>query len=321
MRNSVAALVFATAANAARVCGTTGTAPTFQYRLLEVRYDGPDPDKANGLSTIAVSLGTSTTPLYECVAQWPEAWAGWYEGGGNIIWADCIGTGAGTGADKTVSFAVDWKTKNLHLSHTFACSDKKGSDGLATGSLNLDLNCTTADGYNFCIPKGASAGNTRPALSIRTTLGLAPAADPATVTCADASKRYQSWRLENWLRQYELVPGSSDIKASSDTGPSFTLTSLANAAVVSCATSGRGQNSTFVGSCKPTGSGSSTTATSFSFDPKLFMLTISQHWDCGTAATSLDVVGIEYMQATCSRNYNSIVFTCTSSPIWVGTSA
>lgn len=109
---------------AARNCATTTT--TFQYRILEARYDGPDPTKANNLSTIAVSLGTSTTPLYECVAQWPEDWAGWYEGGSNIIWSDCIWTGAGSGADKTVSLAVDWKTKNLYLTHTFDCSNQAG---------------------------------------------------------------------------------------------------------------------------------------------------------------------------------------------------
>ena len=114
---------------AARSCaavGTTATSGNFVLRLLELRYDGPDPTKNNNISTIAVALGTATTPLHECVAQWPESWAGWYEGGSSIIWTDCIGTGAGFGADKTVSFAMDWKTKKAYLSHSFDCSDKRG---------------------------------------------------------------------------------------------------------------------------------------------------------------------------------------------------
>ncbi len=112
--------------HAARSCDSS-TAGTFQYRLGDVRYDSPDPDKANGLSTIAASLQSSSqTPLYECVAQWPEAWAGRYEGGSNLIWGDCIFTGAGTGQDETVSFAVDWKVKTMYLAHTFACSNKQG---------------------------------------------------------------------------------------------------------------------------------------------------------------------------------------------------
>ncbi len=113
--------------SAARACGgTAATAGSYTHRVLLLRYDGPDPQKADNLSTIALALSNSATPLYECVAQWPEHWAGWYEGGDKIIWGDCIFTGAGSGADKTVSFAVDWKTRVLYLSHAFACSDKRG---------------------------------------------------------------------------------------------------------------------------------------------------------------------------------------------------
>jgi len=135
MRNGVAPLilaavaVFSSGANCARVCGngTSPSAGSFQYRLVDVRYDGPDPSKELGVSTIAVGLGTASgTPLYECVAQWPESWAGWYEGGNSAIWSDCIWTGAGFGQDKTVSFAVDWRNKTLYVAHSFDCSDKLG---------------------------------------------------------------------------------------------------------------------------------------------------------------------------------------------------
>jgi hypothetical protein len=120
------ALLLPSGAHAARPCDSTDGG-TFQYPLGDVRYDGPDPAQDNNLSTIAATLrGSTGTPLYECVGQWPEAWAGWYEGGSSPIWADCIYTGAGLGPDNTVSFAVDWKTKTMYLAHGFTCSDQEG---------------------------------------------------------------------------------------------------------------------------------------------------------------------------------------------------
>jgi hypothetical protein len=130
--STAATALFPSGARAARSCdNATGT---FQTRLGDVRYDGPDPSKANGLATIAASLQGSGQPLYECVGQWPEAWAGWYQGGSNLIWSDCIFTGAGNRPDDTVSFAVDWKSKTMYLAHTFACS---GNQGLVLHSASL----------------------------------------------------------------------------------------------------------------------------------------------------------------------------------------
>jgi len=132
MRLPLGGLAFAAGAlfshaRGARVCGNgTSTSPSYQYQLIDVRYDGPDPSKTLGVSTIAVALGSGGTTLYECLSQWPEAWAGWYQGETNLIWGDCIWTGAGAGQDKTVAFAIDWKSKNLHVVNSFDCSDRKG---------------------------------------------------------------------------------------------------------------------------------------------------------------------------------------------------
>jgi hypothetical protein len=115
------ALLLSSGADAARACANG----TYQFRLGDVRYDSAD--QSTQFATIAASLSyTGGTPLYECNAQWPESWAGWYEGGSNVIWGDCIWTGAGAGYDTAVSFAVDWKGRTMYLSHTFACSDKLG---------------------------------------------------------------------------------------------------------------------------------------------------------------------------------------------------
>ncbi|EAQ85455.1 predicted protein [Chaetomium globosum CBS 148.51] len=80
MRNHLVSFALATAdaiylpsgVNAARPCGGSNGG-NFQYRLGDVRYDGPDPSKKNDLATIAASLqGSNGTPLYECVGQWPR---------------------------------------------------------------------------------------------------------------------------------------------------------------------------------------------------------------------------------------------------------
>ncbi len=149
------------------------------------------------------------------------------------------------------------------------------SQGLATGSINLDFNCTTADDNSYCVPKSTAAG-ARPTLNINTK--LVSAAINATTTCLDSSKQYQSWKVEQWLRRIEMEPGSSpsDPKLASDTGPSFTLRSVASGSLFSCTNSGK-QNGTFDGACQ---SSATAPATKFSFDPKLNILKISEHWQC-----------------------------------------
>lgn len=119
-----AGLSFLNVAKAARACA----AESFQWTVLDARFDGADPSKDNAsYATFAASVvpGTRGT-FFECVVSWPEAWNGWYQGGNNIIWSDCIWSGAGPTSDKTISFALDWKEKKMYFSHTFACSDKRG---------------------------------------------------------------------------------------------------------------------------------------------------------------------------------------------------
>lgn len=109
-----------------------------------------------------------------------------------------------------------------------------------------------------------------------------------------------------------LAPGSTSTPLF-DTGPSFALVSMANNASFNCTTSGK-QNKLLEGTCE---SEIPASTVNFTFDPELNILTIRQHWDCGTFST--DVVGVDYMQAACDRNYNSDLFTCTSLPVWIGT--
>ncbi|KAI0846069.1 hypothetical protein F5Y00DRAFT_272314 [Daldinia vernicosa] len=314
MRNGVLAFVAVLPLThgvvASRVCGTgTNASSEYQWHVGAARYDGAEPG-GKGAATIAVSIVPGNLTMgtfFECVAEWPESWEGWYEDG-NIIWSDCIWAGNGRTSDTAVSFALDWKNnRTMYISHTFACSDKEGSDALAIGSFHLDLDCATSeeDGTS-CMLKGKG-------LDITTT---GSPARLATDSCADNAERYQSWQLENWLRRYEQVPGSPSSSApSSDTGPSFILRNMANTDVFNCTTSGS-QNNTLTGSCESDAEESSTTTATFSFDRQINVLTIKQHWNC-SESSSFDAVGVGYVQATCSRQGNFL--TCTSTPLWIGT--
>ncbi|KAK4160160.1 hypothetical protein QBC43DRAFT_270885 [Cladorrhinum sp. PSN259] len=324
MQNTLLSVILATAATgllaeAARPCANPRTGANFQYLLGNVRYDGPDPSVNGGLSTIAVSLQSPThTTLYNCVAMWPEAWAGWYNNGSSPVWADCAFTGAGSGQDEIVSFAVDWRKQRIYLAHIFACSDKPGSEGLAAGTNTLNLNCTTAtDGSNHCIPRDTKDGS--PAFSpIITTLAQAPL--NATLRC-EAPKPYQSWKLQDWVRYVELHPGASPGggKPDSQSGPSFKLVSIPGGNSMNCTTSEpwKQTNGTSVGKCQSANPG--IPAASFSFDSDLDILSISQHSKC-TDSLRNDLAGVFYMQDSCQRGVNGDRFqiACTSGPVWIG---
>ncbi|KAI5918440.1 hypothetical protein F4810DRAFT_715433 [Camillea tinctor] len=264
---------------ASRACvDSSRGSSTYLWRVSDARYDGADPNQVNGLSTIAISIvpgNSSYATFFECVSEWPESWAGWYEDG-NIIWSDCIWAGNGPTYDTTISFAVDWKTHEMYISHTFECSDKEGSTALATGSIELDINCTTVtDGPISC---ALQTGSATPSLSLNTQASPPPL--EAGSSCTENSDRYQSWQLENWLRQYEMIPGSVT-RPSSDTGPSFLLRSMANSDVFECSASGDGSDNTFDGTCVAAGDATNTTTSAtFRFDSLLNMLEVTQSWNC-----------------------------------------
>ncbi|KAL2143414.1 hypothetical protein VTI28DRAFT_10468 [Corynascus sepedonium] len=306
--------------DAARPCSSPDGA-RFEYPLGDVRYDGPDPSKEDGLATFAASLQSSFgTPLYECVLQWPEAWAGWYEGGSRLIWGECIFTGAGSGLDNTVSSAFNWNSTTMYLAHTFTCSDAEGLEGLALGSIELNLNCTTTDeGSSYCVPESTSSG-TRPELNIATT-PIPSNPGNATSPCADTSGKYWSWSVEDWFRQYKMEPGATPTDPNAihaDTGPSFTLRSWTTGNTFDCSPSAP-HDGIFVGPCSSSRNETTTTTASFVFNSRLNTLLISERWTCDDGSSSSEASGILYMQAACNREFNSDDFTCTSGPVWLGT--
>lgn len=122
------ALLLTLRASADRVCGATTDASTYPWKVGAGRYDGAESGEGTGTATVAFSIAPGNSAqgtFFECVAEWPESWAGWYEDG-NIIWGDCIWAGNGPTYDTAVAFAVDWKNRTMYLSHTFPCSDVEG---------------------------------------------------------------------------------------------------------------------------------------------------------------------------------------------------
>ncbi|TGJ84869.1 hypothetical protein E0Z10_g3935 [Xylaria hypoxylon] len=282
--------------SADRTC-SSNVSSSYLWRVSDARFDGADPSTSDGKAVVAVSVVPNTTStFFECVAEWPESWAGWSPVDGNIIWSDCIWSGAGPTLDTAVAFALDWKKRTMYLSHTFSCSDKKGSDSMATGSFSLDLDCKTAsDESAHCTLKSKT---TSPGLQVKTVPGAPRLA--ANATCDDNAKVYQSWQLENWRRQYRLTPGVPVSPPPMDSGPSFTLRNIANGGVFECVPGNKTQDNIFDGACTQA-AGSSTVANakaSFQFDPVLDMLVITESWECG-AESSFNASGVAFIQATC----------------------
>ena len=142
---------------------------------------------------------------------------------------------------------------------------------MATGSITLNMDCSPVDGLTHCTP----TNGTRFSISTK----ASPARLDTTAECAENTKRYQSWQIEKWSRQYERPAGSSGDPVA-DSGPSFTLRNMANSDVFSCTPSPNASGG-FDGVCKTNGTENASSSAKFVFDPKLDMLTVTQSWKCG----------------------------------------
>ncbi|KAI0023383.1 hypothetical protein F4780DRAFT_776806 [Xylariomycetidae sp. FL0641] len=364
----------AAAAAAARACGPAGgPAASYAWQILDARFDDGGDDGAAVVGVSLVPDGTST--FFECVAAWPEAWAGRYpdpddnENENLPVWSDCIWTGAGPTYDTAVGFALDWAApRTLYLTHTFACADREGVTAMATGQVELDMNCTASTPSTCVLANGGSASTLR----LSTTSHALPSAaasntttTAATTPCTNAttSPPYQSWQLDGWTRSYAVAPAT--VPPAADSGPAFRLRNLATGgAGVRCsvdnATASTNNSMTkggaaggrkraddddndaglFAGTCEPIepeprgrrrapgkkksrrdDDGEAATRTSFTFDPVLDLLVVTQRWACGGGGegggTPVEATGVAFVQAGCSRDGD--MFRCSSGPLWIGT--
>jgi len=158
-------------------------------------------------------------------------------------------------------------------------AESERSERLAAAVIPLGMNCTTStDGSSHC----------RLRSPLNVTTRQVPDRQAAGSSCTIDSKTSQSWELINWSRQYEMIPGSptSDSEAVpvKDTGPSFTLSSVPDGDVLNCASSGR-TNGTVNGMCtSATPVNGSTAATTFTFDPRLGMIKVTQQPSCSKSS-------------------------------------
>lgn len=295
---------------AARTCSNETTAATVQWRQGDVSFDGAEPNSKTGFATIAISVQPEGRgAVYECVAQWPESWQGYVADSSAPLWSDCVWTGSGPTLDTTTSFAVDWKTKTLYFSHSYGCSSAEGQKGLATGTMDLNVTCSTTDtGSNRCFSTGASIGNTRPLFN--TTQAVTPKGAPA---CCDYANRYQSWEVTDWTREYQAQSPSDTGAPKGDTGPLFSLRNLGAGGEWECKTTGSDAG-VFAGSCE--GGWMPGAKAMFAFDANLNILSITESMGC--ASDSFEAKGSAYIQATCDRFGDKMV--CyDDEPVWVGT--
>lgn len=148
-------------------------------------------------------------------------------------------------------------------------------DGLATGTVPLNMNCVTTEG-----------GSQTCTLVHSDSMGFITKGGPTPQepgrSCPNSADTYQSWQVEEWKRQYVLPPGSSPSDPpKDDTGPDFVLRNMRNKAADSfnCMNTGKVQDEKFTGTCVAADE-ASVSAADFVFDRKLNMLTVTQHWQC-----------------------------------------
>jgi len=111
---------------AERECGRQ---TSYGWAIRDAQYEAAAPETSvrGGYAYVAASVVPTDGQYasFQCFAEWPVAWDGWYEGGSSqLVWADCVNTAAGSNLEKAVSFAVDWRRRVLYLAHTFGCSDR-----------------------------------------------------------------------------------------------------------------------------------------------------------------------------------------------------
>jgi hypothetical protein len=152
------------------------------------------------------------------------------------------------------------------------------AEGLATGIMPLNMDCVTAEeGSKTCglVHSDSMGFNTKG--------GQIPQ-EPGS-SCPRGTETYQSWKVEQWKRQYMLPPGSSSsIPPRDDTGPDFVLRNMRSKAAdaFKCMKPGNVEDDKFVGTCVAMDKTSASTA-DFVFDRRLSMLTVTQHWQCDGA--------------------------------------
>ncbi|KAK4183257.1 hypothetical protein QBC35DRAFT_544255 [Podospora australis] len=294
-------------ATAQRACGNA----TFPWTISEWTYDGPERGRSGRVGTDSVVglLLSNGGTTYSCIGTWPEDWEGWDERGSALIWHLCLNN-FGRSVDETLSFAVDWKNRTLHVSHTFKCLEDTGKSQLATGSIPLETTCD--------VPTGSSEKPSRCLTTARRfDITTQPGPTFSVTTNCNHNEGYLPWQVTNWTQLYQaspMYPGHLFNARHTATNEVFKCTSISPSSVTDA-------NYLFIeGNCTSTTAPSSNStkgSTTFRFELDRKLLTIAQWGICpGHFHMKYTVVGNAEVPPLCWEND---VPTCEAeSAFWIG---
>lgn len=122
---------------AARSCAPTANSAPIRWTISEFTYDSPDESARPGSRDATDAVVSLYLTDYSCYGAFNASSGGRtdpenYSVPAPLIWFACVNS-RGRSVDETVSFAIDWPKKELHVAHMYTCSDgdKKGYVQLA----------------------------------------------------------------------------------------------------------------------------------------------------------------------------------------------
>ncbi|KAM7219472.1 hypothetical protein V8F06_005206 [Rhypophila decipiens] len=146
-----------TLSHAARSCTPEANSTPIKWTISEFTYDSADKSFPAGSRTATDAVVGLYLTDYSCYGAFNESWGGRadpesYSVDAPLIWFPCVNS-RGRAVDETVSFAIDWLSKELHVAHMYTCSDgdKKGQTTTASTTIPLSISCTTGEDSTRCI--------------------------------------------------------------------------------------------------------------------------------------------------------------------------
>ncbi|KAM7182784.1 hypothetical protein V8F20_012841 [Naviculisporaceae sp. PSN 640] len=193
------------AALAARSCTPTANATPIRWTLSEFTYDSPDETARPGSRDATDAVVSLYLSDYSCFGAFNASWGGRtdpenYSVAAPLVWFPCVNS-RGRSVDETVSFAIDWPKKELHVAHMYTCSDgdKKGQTTTASSITPLTTTCTILGGSTRCF-------TTERFIEITTTpdtLGTLSSPPPDYPRCTPATiGPLPSWQITSYTQLY-----------------------------------------------------------------------------------------------------------------------
>ncbi|KAM7186245.1 hypothetical protein V8F33_011943 [Rhypophila sp. PSN 637] len=290
-----------TLSHAARFCSPEANSTPIKWTISEFTYDSADKSfHAGSRSATDAVVGLYLTD-YSCYGAFNESWGGRadpesYSVDAPLIWFPCVNS-RGRAVDETVSFAIDWPSKELHVAHMYTCSDgdKKGQTTTSSTTIPLSISCTTGEDSTRCITTDRS-------FDIHTTPDNLGSLNSPGCT-AQSIGPMPSWQITSYTQLYYAFRNPAPTKT-----PGVGSGSDNN--LFSSGVTGR----IVRGVCTPA-SGSGSLDMSWSFDPLYKTLTVTHIPGCAGRTLTLRGAGVlpdSACRAPGDEGCNSL------DPFWIG---